>query len=137
MTKMYSMIDETGMIIRSQYTDNPDAAVLDGCRLLPDEPPQQPDPVNLVQIDLYVRVEPVLSSSTSVQYNMIRRNFDDVSDDVRAVRNMFLKESDWTQLSDSQLDENQLQLWREYRQKLRILPQQPEFPFNIIFPEMP
>ncbi len=38
-------------------------------------------------------------------------------------RNKLLTESDWTQLGDVQLTEEQKQLWRVYRQQLRDLPE--------------
>jgi hypothetical protein len=36
-----------------------------------------------------------------------------------AKRHMLLMESDWTQLPDSPLDEDQKKMWRKYRQELR------------------
>jgi hypothetical protein len=40
---------------------------------------------------------------------------------LRWKRNILLKESDWTQMPDVQISDNDRRLWREYRQKLRDL----------------
>lgn len=42
--------------------------------------------------------------------------------ELRARRNMFLYESDWTQLPDTGLTADKLFEWRDYRQQLRDLP---------------
>ena len=55
---------------------------------------------------------------------------------VRDQRNRMLSESDWTQLSDSPLTEEQKQEWVVYRQALRDITTQ-EDPFNITWPEKP
>ena len=50
---------------------------------------------------------------------------------VRTQRNQMLKDSDWTQLSDSPVDKT---AWATYRQELRDITQQPD-PFNITWPK--
>ena len=50
---------------------------------------------------------------------------------VRTQRNQILKDSDWTQLSDSPVDKA---AWALYRQALRDITQQPD-PFNITWPK--
>lgn len=45
----------------------------------------------------------------------------DLLDDVRVVRNKMLSQSDWTQMSDADLTEDQKSLWTSYRQELRDL----------------
>jgi hypothetical protein len=54
--------------------------------------------------------------------------------EVRDKRNRLLLESDWTQVSDAPVDK---QLWADYRQALRSITDQPEFPFNLQWPETP
>jgi hypothetical protein len=49
--------------------------------------------------------------------------------DLRYLRNKRLANSDWTQLSDTNLTEEEIELWRIYRQELRNLPD------NIIDPK--
>lgn len=53
---------------------------------------------------------------------------------VRAERDKLLLASDWTQLSDSPVDPV---VWRTYRQQLRNVPQQPGFPWTIVWPVTP
>lgn len=57
---------------------------------------------------------------------------------VRMKRNLFLSNSDWTQLPDSSLTVEIKNKWKEYRQVLRDLPQTiddvKEFDINLDFP---
>lgn len=53
---------------------------------------------------------------------------------VRAERDELLLDSDWTQLSDSPVDPLP---WRTYRQELRNVPQQPGFPWTVVWPTSP
>tara|TARA_Y100000296_G_C4949250_1_gene145411 strand:+ start:241 stop:480 length:240 start_codon:yes stop_codon:yes gene_type:complete len=48
--------------------------------------------------------------------------FDDPMDHLRSNRNVFLKESDWTQMPDSSLSDAEKAKWATYRQELRDLP---------------
>lgn len=48
-------------------------------------------------------------------------SFDDLLEDVRKVRNRLLSSSDWTQLQDSPLSEDQKEEWQLYRMVLRDL----------------
>lgn len=55
----------------------------------------------------------------------------------RAARDRLLMESDWTQLADAPLTQEQKEAWAEYRQKLRDLPQQNGFPLSVSWPVAP
>ena len=57
-----------------------------------------------------------------------------IASSVRQQRDKLLQESDWTQLSDSQIDKK---IWKEYRQALRDITLQDGFPHNIVWPEKP
>jgi hypothetical protein len=52
----------------------------------------------------------------------------------RAERDSRLLFSDWTQLFDSPVNHSK---WAEYRQALRDIPQQPGFPTNVTWPDLP
>ncbi len=54
---------------------------------------------------------------------------------VRKKRNALLSKTDWTQLPD--VPESTKNKWAEYRQLLRDIPQQPNFPHEVIWPEQP
>lgn len=54
--------------------------------------------------------------------------------EVRSQRNILLTQSDWTQVLDTQVDKA---AWAVYRQALRDITLQAEFPFNIEFPVIP
>jgi len=53
---------------------------------------------------------------------------------VRAQRNKLLSDSDWTQILDAPVDRN---AWAAYRQKLRDITYQAEFPNNVLWPKNP
>ena len=56
---------------------------------------------------------------------------------VREQRDQLLASTDWAVLPDSPLDESSKTAIKSYRQALRDVPQQAEFPNNISWPEMP
>lgn len=49
-------------------------------------------------------------------------------------RRKLLNDSDWTQLPNSPLTEEQRQSWADYRQALRDVTEQSGYPFNIVWP---
>ena len=55
----------------------------------------------------------------------------------REDRDIKLMQSDWTQLSDVTLSPSQLAQWKEYRQQLRDITLQLNFPNNIVWPVKP
>jgi len=56
---------------------------------------------------------------------------------IRATRDSKLAVCDWTQNSDSPLDEDAKEAWRSYRQALRDIPEQESFPDDITWPDEP
>ena len=59
---------------------------------------------------------------------------EEVSEFVRHKRNKLLEQSDWSQMPDAPVDRS---AWATYRQALREVPQQPGFPFDVVWPEAP
>jgi hypothetical protein len=57
-------------------------------------------------------------------------------ENVRAQRNIYLQESDWTQLTDVSFDAETEVAWKEYRRKLRDITNFPS-PDAVIWPEKP
>lgn len=60
---------------------------------------------------------------------------EEVAAQVRMERNNLLRETDWTQLAD--VPQATKDLWDDYRQALRDVPQQEGFPHEIVWPEKP
>ena len=58
-------------------------------------------------------------------------------EEIRKQRNNFLRETDWTQLTDCQLTEEEKEKYHIYRQTLRDIPQTYEEPGNVVWPEKP
>lgn len=52
-------------------------------------------------------------------------------------RNALLTESDWSQVTDNSLSEEQRELWRNYRQELRNISDTYTDPREISFPDLP
>ena len=62
---------------------------------------------------------------------------ENTAEQVRNKRDKLLLETDWTQIPDVALNEKQKQMFKEYRQTLRDIPQQPNFPEKIDWPKKP
>jgi hypothetical protein len=62
-----------------------------------------------------------------------------ISDGLIIKRNMILMSSDWSQLQDANdsLEEDEKILWKEYRQKLRDMTDQPGWPLDVDWPKRP
>lgn len=45
--------------------------------------------------------------------------------------------SDWTQLADAPLSEENVEAWRDYRQQLRDIPVSTSAPENVVWPTAP
>ena len=56
---------------------------------------------------------------------------------IRTKRNALLHESDWTQSNDSPLSADVKAAWATYRQQLRDITEQPDFPDATVFPNTP
>lgn len=66
------------------------------------------------------------------------QQYDDMmAKQVRSERDAKLYECDWTQLPDTALTPTQEAAWADYRTQLRNVPQQPSFPYNIVWPTKP
>ena len=57
--------------------------------------------------------------------------------EIRRQRDALLRECDWTQMPDSPLEADIKAAWADYRQALRDIPQQEEFPYSVDFPAKP
>lgn len=62
---------------------------------------------------------------------------EELSYEIRSRRNEELYKTDWTQLEDSPLLEEQKEAFKSYRQALRDLTDQPNFPQTIKWPKAP
>ncbi len=73
-----------------------------------------------------------------LDYSLIKETFGtDYIGALRNVRDILLRESDWTQFTDSPLSESKKNEWKTYRQSLRDLPATESDPENPTWPTMP
>ena len=56
---------------------------------------------------------------------------------IRKRRNALIAETDYLMTSDYPISESEREAVSEYRQKLRDIPEQRGFPFEVVFPEKP
>lgn len=70
-------------------------------------------------------------------YTTIPKPYNEWVVDQKAVRDELLLKSDWTQGSDSTLSSEKKTQWAEYRQKLRDVPSQIGFPYDVKWPQKP
>lgn len=131
---LYTDVNAEGMIHRRLYTDNPDAAVLEGHRLVADEGPR--DLGIEASFKYMVPIEPVPINATKIEYKEVLVSEEIIADKVRYERNSLLADSDWTQLIDSPLSAEEKQKWAAYRQALRDVPLQSGFPYEVTMPKM-
>lgn len=72
------------------------------------------------------------------EYSAIKEYFGtDYIGALRHYRDTLLRESDWTQFTDSPLSESKKTEWKTYRQNLRDLPVTESDPENATFPTKP
>jgi len=67
-------------------------------------------------------------------YNPDQRQLEQEAEEARTQRDALLLQSEWTQLPDAPVDQ---QAWAEYRQALRDVPEQANFPTDIDWPVKP
>lgn len=58
----------------------------------------------------------------------------ELATEIRKQRDALLNETDWTQMTDSALDETKKERYRIYRQALRDIPEQENFPDDVVWP---
>jgi hypothetical protein len=83
-----------------------------------------------------------IDSETGQGYWLRRHIIEDFPDDqldrnLRTKRDSKLKHSDWTQTMDSPFSAEVKDAWKQYRQALRDLPQQPGWPRSVQWPQEP
>ena len=72
------------------------------------------------------------------EYSAIKEYFGtDYIGALRHYRDTLLRESDWTQFTDSPLSDSKKTEWKTYRQNLRDLPATESDPENATFPTKP
>lgn len=59
------------------------------------------------------------------------------TDAVTKIRDNFLKICDWTQLEDSPLSPSAKLSWASYREQLRKIAEQPDYPWTVVWPQPP
>ena len=65
--------------------------------------------------------------------NLLEKNIA-LSQEIRIKRNVLLSDCDWTQLPDANVNAD---LWKAYRNKLKLIPDQKDFPHAIVWPNIP
>lgn len=69
-----------------------------------------------------------------------KTEIENIAEEVRKVRNRLIDEADTKYCNAEKwetMTQETKQLWREYKQNLRDIPEQDGFPLNVLFPEIP
>jgi hypothetical protein len=104
-----------------------------------------PDFITTKEFHHYVEITPVLVDGVWKQnFSEIPYTEDEIQNALPYIinlvikkRNELLKSSDWTQLADSPISDDRKEQFKKYRQELRDLPLQENFPINVNFPVEP
>ena len=79
-----------------------------------------------------------METDYSTDYSSIKERYGtDYLSALRKMRGILLRESDWTQFTDSPLTDSKKTEWKTYRQSLRDLPATESDPENVTFPTKP
>ncbi len=83
----------------------------------------------------------IIGLNNEVTYSEVERGQIIISEEilasqVRQDRNELLAQSDWTQLNDSPLTQEQKERYKIYRQALRDITEQEGFPLSVVFPKL-
>ena len=62
--------------------------------------------------------------------------YDELAKEIRSKRDDLLNKSDWTQMADTALSEEEQEKYRTYRQALRDITKQEGFPYEVEFPTL-
>ena len=103
----------------------------------------EPEDVQRYQYDLY-RIEGLKNRPSLIDaiergingwLNMAKeKEYKKLTDAIRSKRNDLLAETDWTQTADTPLIEDEIKMYRVYRQALRDIPAQGGFPYDVEWP---
>jgi hypothetical protein len=130
----YTVIDNTGNIVFSQITQDPEYPVEEGQRLVADQIPDYDSTGKTI-----VRITPVPDGQDYIEYQIVDIVYDteEAIANLLRTRNGMLEVCDWTQLPDVPLTPTQVDAWKVYRQALRDVTDQTGYPSNIIWPTQP
>lgn len=105
--------------------------------------PEEPDEPPRYQYDFYridgLKNRPSLIDSIERDVgswiNMAKElEYKKLANAIRDKRNTLLSETDWTQTMDAPLDTDDVEKYKVYRQALRDIPEQGEFPYDVEWP---
>jgi hypothetical protein len=138
----YSIIELRRDNHQTSFPKNPSDSLLAEWGMFPVTPTPQPETdytKNVTELD------PVKTNGEWVQTwqvtdatpEEIEQRTKDQASNIRSERNQLISECDWTQLDDSPITNAKKLEWAMYRQALRDIPSQIDFPWDITWPVKP
>lgn len=85
-------------------------------------------------IPLWTSGMSVMSQEEIEKIRKQEKTSEQLAEEYRSKRDALLSECDWTQVADAPVDQA---AWKVYRQALRDIPEQKNFPANIVWPNKP
>jgi hypothetical protein len=129
-------LNDTGEILRTVQTDNIDSQIQSGESYV-----EGSIDSSVYYIEDKVAVEIPPKTSPYAVFNFTTKQWVLVENLAIAYvlpkRQKLLYSSDWTQIPNGPLTQQQQEAWAVYRQELRDIPQQSGYPFNVVFPTPP
>ena len=138
--KYFSVVNNNGQIIANINCD--ESTFIDNANLYPDhlivEGWINPDTFYLKNgIAVAYPEKPLYECNFDYNTEMWIIDLEIESEIVRKRRNNYLLETDWVDNALTRIGQEKYNLWQEYRQALRDLPQQSDFPLSIVWPSKP
>jgi hypothetical protein len=96
-------------------------------------------PAYLWEVQINPNVDALLGTSSQATYvapviQEYVQTLEDKAEQIRSRRKGLLFDCDWTQLADAPLSAEEKAAWEVYRQALRDITNQAEFPTNVVWP---
>jgi hypothetical protein len=129
-------LNDTGEILKTIQTDNIDSQIQSGESYV-----EGSIDSSFYYIEDNVAVEIPPKTSPYAVFNFTTKQW--VLNENLAIANVLPKRqkllysSDWTQIPNGPLTQQQQEAWAVYRQQLRDIPQQSGYPFNVVWPTPP
>jgi len=129
-------LNNTGEILKTIQTDNIDSQIQSGESYV-----EGSIDSSFYYIEDNVAVEIPPKTSPYAVFNFTTKQW--VLNENLAIANVLPKRqkllysSDWTQIPNGPLTQQQQEAWAVYRQQLRDIPEQSGYPFNVVWPTPP
>ncbi len=91
-----------------------------------------------IEISKQDNLQQRIESNYDIWLNFAKQQeYNKLAKEIRNTRDKKLADTDWTQMQDTALSLDKQKEYQRYRQELRDITEQPDFPYNVVFPTIP